>query len=300
MILVTGASGKTGQAVVEALVVKKQSVRVLVRCQEQVAKAYEIGAVDVVVGDIADESVIRQAALGACALYHICPNVHADEIAIGEANIGAAIDAGVQHLVFHSVLHPQIEAMPHHWRKMRVEEALFESGLSFTILQPSTYMQNIIAKWDEIVDRGVLAAPYSVESQSSPVDLHDVATVAAIVLCDFGQHSGATYELCGPEVLTPSQQAMIISAQMGHVVCAEQTNLEEWILRARANGLGDYALDALCRMFRYYDRYGFWGNSNALHELLGRQPTSYAAFVKSVLRKKNMAARDVNQDDRTH
>ena len=289
MILVTGASGKTGQAVVEALVSRKKSVRALVRCQGQVSRAHEIGAVEVVVGDISDEPILRQAALGVRTLYHICPNVHADEIGIGKASIGAAIASGVQHYVYHSVLRPQIESMPHHWRKMRVEEALFESGLSFTILQPSTYMQNIIAVWDEIIDRGALSVPYSVESQSSPVDLYDVAAVAAIVLCDFRRHTGATYELCGPEVLTQRQQAMIISEQIGHAVYAEQTDLDEWVIRARRNGLGDYSIKALRMMFDYYDRFGFWGNSNTLHELLGRPPTSYASFVKRVVRNKSVS-----------
>ena len=289
MILVTGASGKTGQAVLAALISKQKSVRVLVRCEEQVSRAYEIGAVDVVVGDISDESILRKASLGVRTLYHICPNVHADEIGIGKASIGAAIASGVQHYVYHSVLHPQIELMPHHWRKMRVEEALFESGLSFTILQPSTYMQNIVAVWDEIIDRGVLATPYSVESKSSPVDLHDVAAVAAIVLCDFRRHIGATYELCGPEILTQKQQAMIISEQIGHEVNAEQTDLNEWVLRARGNGLGDYPLKALRMMFDYYDKYGFWGNSNTLHTLLRRPPTSYASFIERVVRSKSVS-----------
>ncbi len=181
MILVTGAAGKTGQVIIRALAARKQNVRALVRREHQIAEVQAIGAVEAVVGDMRDQSVLSQAAEGTRALYHICPNVHPDEIAIGDAIIAAAMSAGVQYFVFHSVLRPQIESMPHHWKKMRVEEALFESGLAFTILQPASYMQNVISIWDGIVDRGVLAAPYSVQSQSSPVDLHDVAAAAAIV-----------------------------------------------------------------------------------------------------------------------
>ena len=288
MILVTGAAGKTGRVVIRRLALKKKRVRALVRNQQQVEQVKEIGAAEAVVGDMMDELVLGQAARGACAVYHIYPNVHPDEIVIGKASIAAAVAAGVDHFVLHSVLRPQIEAMPHHWRKMRVEEALFQSGISFTILQPASYMQNVIASWDGVVERGVLTAPYSVHSQSSPVDLHDVAAVAAIVLCDFRRHSGATYELCGPEVLTQNQQAMIISEQIGHEVCVEQIDLNEWVLRARGNGLGDYPLKALRMMFDYYDKYGLWGNSNTLHELLGRTPTSYAAFVQRVMRNKSM------------
>jgi uncharacterized protein YbjT (DUF2867 family) len=81
---------------------------------------------------------------GVGAIYHMAPNVSPDEVAIGKAVISAAKRAGVEHFVFHSVLHPQIEAMPHHWRKLRVEELLLESDLPWTILQPTTHMQHIL------------------------------------------------------------------------------------------------------------------------------------------------------------
>ena len=285
MILVTGAAGKTGRVVIGCLAAKKQRVRALVRREHQVEQVRAIGAAEAVIGDMLDESVLRQAVQGVLAVYHICPNVHPEEIAIGKVSIAAAVTAGVQHFVFHSVLRPQIETMPHHWLKMRVEEALFQSGISFTILQPAPYMQNVIANWDGVVERGVLAAPYSVQSQSSPVDLHDVADAVAIVLCEDG-HRGATYELCGPEVLTQSEQAAKISVEIGRTVRAQQIEMDEWERRARANGLGEYARETLLKMFRYYDQHGFWGNSHTLHALLGRQPTSYADFVKRVLHEK--------------
>lgn len=68
-------------------------------------------------------------------VYHICPNVHPQEVEIGRIAIDAARAAHVERFVFHSVLRPQIEAMPHHWRKLRVEEMLLASGLNFTILR---------------------------------------------------------------------------------------------------------------------------------------------------------------------
>ena len=87
---------------------------------------------------------------GISAVYHICPNVSKDEFEIGEKVINTARKAGVEHFVYHSVLHPQIEDMPHHWLKMRVEELLFKSGLNFTILQPVAYMQNVQGYWNQI------------------------------------------------------------------------------------------------------------------------------------------------------
>ncbi|MFN8458488.1 MAG: NmrA family NAD(P)-binding protein [Anaerolineae bacterium] len=67
-----------------------------------------------------------------------------DEVAIGRAAIAVAKAAGGPRSVYHSVLHPHTEKMPHHWHKLRVEELLFESGLEWTILQPAAYMQNVL------------------------------------------------------------------------------------------------------------------------------------------------------------
>jgi NAD(P)H dehydrogenase (quinone) len=143
MILVTGAAGKTGRAVIEALLDRGTAVRAWVRRPAQVAILQRLGVTDIVMGGMGDTAVYQQAATGVRAIYHICPNMHPDEVALGRAAIAAAQAAGVAHFVYHSVLHPQTEKMPHHWHKLRVEEVLLESGLPFTILQPAAYMQNI-------------------------------------------------------------------------------------------------------------------------------------------------------------
>ena len=134
MILITGAAGKTGRAIIQALAKRGETVRALVHRPDQVASLKALGVEDVLVGDALDPSVVQQAVQDVRAIYHIAPNVSPDEVTIGRIIIAAAQSADVERFIFHSVLHPQIEAMPHHWLKMRVEELLFESGLSFTIL----------------------------------------------------------------------------------------------------------------------------------------------------------------------
>ena len=140
MILVTGAAGKTGQAVIKALVARRQPVRALVRRDEQTQIVKSLRAKEAIVGDMRYATTLKRATQGVHAVYHICPNVSPEEIQIGKTAIAAAREAGVEQFVFHSVMHPQTEAMTHHWNKLRVEEALFESGLAYTILQPSSYM----------------------------------------------------------------------------------------------------------------------------------------------------------------
>jgi uncharacterized protein YbjT (DUF2867 family) len=217
------------------------------------------------------------------AVYHICPNVSPDEVTMGQVAIAAARSAGVEHFCYHSVLHPQVEVMPHHWEKMRVEAHLFESGLRYTILQPTAYMQNVLAHWDQIWEQGTYPVPYVVETQLSMVDLEDVAQVAAIVLTEPG-HAGATYELVGEGAMAQPGVAKVLSQQLGRLVRAEVVPLDVWEQQARAAGLGDYQVETLLKMFRYYEQYGFWGNPRVLGWLLRRPPTTLAAFVERVAR----------------
>ncbi len=282
MILVTGAAGKTGRAVLRALARQRASSRALVHREEQVEVVRAAGATDVVVGDMRSPDVLARAVEGVRAIYHICPNMHPEEERIGARILTAAREAGVQHFVYHSVMHPQTEKMPHHWHKLRVEERIFESDIPFTILQPAAYMQNLLAYWQTIVVQGVYRVPYSGEARMSLVDLEDVAEVAALVLTR-GGHEGAIYELAGPEALSQYEVAAVLSRVLGRDVRFERLPLDVWEQSARARGLSAYAVDTLKRMFEYYDHYGFWGNANVLRWLLGREPTSLEAFVRRMV-----------------
>jgi NAD(P)H dehydrogenase (quinone) len=278
MILVTGAAGKTGKAVVKAVAAKGALVRALVRNPDHAAALLALGAAEVSFGSFEDARALVQAAAGAQAIYHICPNVSRDELAYARAVVAAAGTHGVRRFVYHSVLHPQIEAMPHHWQKMRVEEMLFASDLDLTVLQPTAYMQNILGVWRGIVADGVFRVPYPVESRLSLVDLDDVAVAAAIVLMQDGHH-GATYELVGTKPLSQSEVAAAIGAALGRDVRAEAEPLAAWDARARAGGMGEHERATLAAMLRYYADHGLVGNPNTLRWLLGRTPNDLAGFL---------------------
>ncbi len=285
MVLITGAGGKTGRAVIRALIARGEAVRAFVHRAEQAAAVQVLGANEAVAGDMRDEVALRQAMRGTRAVYHICPNVNQDETEIGKLAMATACAAGVERFVFHSVLHPQAEAMPHHGNKLRVEEALFEAGAPFTILQPTAYMQNVLAGWDSIVKQGVYTVPYPVETRLSLVDLDDVAEAAAIVLTEPG-HAGAIYELAGTEALTQVEVTEALSRQLGRPVRAEQQSIEGWEQRAREAGMGGYQRETLIKMFRYYERHGLVGNPKVLGWLLRRRPTTFAAFAERTARER--------------
>jgi uncharacterized protein YbjT (DUF2867 family) len=278
VILVTGAAGKTGRAVIQALNRDGHAVRALVHRPQQAQEVAALGAQEVVVGDMRLRMTMNEAARAARAVYHICPNMSPNEIEIGQLALDTARAAGVEHFVYHSVLHPQTEAMPHHWQKLRVEESILESGLPFTILQPAAYMQNVLAYRDRIVKEGVYAVPYAVETRLSMVDLEDVAAVVALVLAG-PDHAGATYELAAAELLSQVQVADVLERHLGRPVRAQAVPLVRWEGQARASGLGGTQIQSLLQMFRYYERYGFRGNANVLKWLLDRPPTTFAAFV---------------------
>jgi NAD(P)H dehydrogenase (quinone) len=278
MILVTGAGGKTSNAVIKAFVARGESVHAFGHREAHSASMRALGASRVSVGSLDDVDAIARAAEGVRAIYHICPNVSPFEFPFGRAVVAGITRAGVRRIIYHSVLHPQVEAMPHHWEKMRVEEMLFASDCDVTILQPTAYMQNLLVTWQSIVTNGTCRVPYPASTRISLVDLDDVAAAAVVATND--DHVGATYELVGTVALSQGEVASIISRVLGKPVVIEEESADAWSARARNAGMGDYQRDALLRMFRYYGEHGLIGNSNGLKWLLGREPTSLATFIE--------------------
>ena len=281
MILITGAAGKTGKAVIKALVARGAVVRAFVRNPGHKAGLRAMGVSEVVAGALDDPDALSLAARGVDAIYHICPNVSPHEVAFAKALVAATASEGVSRLVYHSVLHPQIEAMPHHWNKLRAEEMLFASALDITILQPTAYMQNSLAEWDRMTHEGIFRVPYPIETRLSLVDLDDVAEAAALVLMDAG-HSGATYELVGTPPLSQIEIAETFGRILNKTIRAECETVEAWEQRARGAGMDDYSRETLTKMFRAYARDGLEGNPNVLTWLLGRAPTSVANFAARI------------------
>ena len=281
MIFITGAGGKTGRSLVRSLS-KVESICAFVRREEHVSVLIALGAEKVIVGDMGDAAVIRSGIRNMRAVYHICPNMSPGETVIGNLVISAARESGVEHFVYHSVLHPQVERMNHHWQKMRVEEMIFESGLPFTILQPAPYMQNLLGGWKGIIEVGVLRVPYSVDSKFSFVDLEDIAEAAKIILTR-ANHKNAIYELAGTLPMSHVEVAVIFSHVLKRDVRAEKEVIGDWMLHVK--GLSAYALENLVRMFEYYDRWGLVGNPNALRWVLRREPTSLEISIDRIVKE---------------
>jgi uncharacterized protein YbjT (DUF2867 family) len=270
LVAVTGAAGKTGRAVVAALSRRGVRTRALVHRAEQAAVGIP-GAAESVAVDLTDAQALAAAVDGCDALYLIAPNMHPDEPSLAGGVIHACADRGVRRLVYHSVIHPYVPAMPHHVGKAETEAMLQESGLDWTVLQPASYFENAYGVWDSVRERGVWPLPYAAQAPFTPVTLVDVAEVAASALTD-PRHRFATYELAGPEVLTTADMAEIAGAVLGLDITV-QVDRDPAAAAARP--------PRLQAMFDYYDAHGICGNGTVLAALLHRPATTWHAWVEA-------------------
>ena len=277
-MLVTGAGGKTGRALIRALLARGARVRAVVRSVARHADLAD-GDIEVVGADQRDVAALAAALDGCDVAYAIAPNVSEHEIEMGAAIVEAASRAGVPRLVYHSVIHPQLLAMPHHADKARVEEVVIESGADWTILQPNAYLQNLAGYLDQLRG-GVYPVPYATDRGSAMVDLGEVAEVAAhCLLDDVGVHG--TFELSGPAEVTPEDVAAAASRLLDVEVVARRQDPDDWA--AAATSVPARARGRLHAMFRHYDQHGSTGDATVLRCLLGREPRGLDAVLAELL-----------------
>jgi uncharacterized protein YbjT (DUF2867 family) len=140
-------------------------------------------------------------------------------------------------------------------------------------------MAHVIPIWKAIVASGVHEMPFGVDARFSLIDLADIAEAAQIVLTSPG-HDFATYELAGPEALSQTDCAVIISALIGRPVQAKAKPLDQFRTEALAAGMPGARVETMCVMNRHYDAHGLVGNPNVLRWLLQREPTNFRAFLQ--------------------
>lgn len=277
-ILVTGASGKTGRRVVKAIAEKGGVVHAFVRRPEIGPELRALGASEIAVGDLTDRESLRRAVAGVGQVLHICPPMHPDEDKIARMLIGAAQADKVDRVVLYSVLHPILADVPHHRRKLDAERCLVDSGLTYTILQPSRYMQHLLPIWKSVLEIGVHSMPFGTAARFSVVDLADLAEATAKIMTEPG-HEAATYQLAGPAPLSQDDMAGILTTLLGRPIRAAAKPVHEFHRDAIAAGLPAERIETMLAMNAHYDAHGLVGNPNVLRWILGREPTAFADFV---------------------
>src|SRR5450755_4048163 len=212
MILVTGASGSAGGAVLAEMRARGVAARAMYRSKTDAANA-PAGAT-AVVADFADAQSLRAALEGVRSVYLVCSP--AQELVQLENNMLDACEAaGVEHVVLNSALGAGDWPKSFPSWHCKVENKLKASKAKYTILRPNSFMQNITAFFaPSIKAQGVFYSSVK-NSRTSFIDVRDVGAASANALIAPEKHSGKTYELNGPEALTYAELASRISLVIG-------------------------------------------------------------------------------------
>ncbi|WP_348766590.1 NmrA family NAD(P)-binding protein [uncultured Salinisphaera sp.] len=217
-ILVTGATGRVGRQVVDQLVARHADVRVLVR---NPSKATFPAGVDVVQGEMLDIDALRQAFTGVTTLF-LLNAVAGDEFTQALIALNIAHEAGVQRVVYLSVIHAERFAnVPHFAVKSGAERMIEQMGFSATILRPAYFIDNEIMVTDVIREHGVYPMPIGSKGVAM-IDVRDIAEVAALELIRRDQAPATlgsdAINLVGPDTLTGTDIAAIWSDVLGRSI----------------------------------------------------------------------------------
>lgn len=286
-VLMVGATGKYANLVLPELRQRGATVRALVRDQGKSDVARQQGAEEIAIADLNDPDSLRAAASGVDGVFHINPAFAPNEAELGVAMVEAAKAANVQKFVFSGAIHPSISKLSNHAAKRPVEEALYESGMTFIVLQPTLFMQTLDNGWNDVLKHRRFSLPYSKHAKASYVNYRDVAEVAAIALTEDKLDYG-TFELCAPGMVNRVELVTIISEAIGHPIEAGEPQFDEW---AQAAHIPEGATrEGLRTMYADYNQYGFpGGNALVLRAILGREPRTLHQYIQELASRKTTA-----------
>ncbi|WP_330334299.1 NAD(P)H-binding protein [Streptomyces sp. NBC_00536] len=209
MILVTGATGNIGSALLKELHASGAGpLRGLTR---DAARAGFPAGVEAVEGDFADAVSMKHALEGVRSLFLV------SRLGSDADILEAAGRAGVEHVVLVSSI--TVQTHPHLGpaaENLAVEELLKASGMAWTILRPTQFASNTLMWAASVRGHGTVHAPYP-ETALPTIHPADIASVARVALTEPG-HRGRTYALTGPEPVTARQQVEAIAVAVGREV----------------------------------------------------------------------------------
>ena len=275
MILVTGASGTVGRAVLREVAKSGSQHRAMYRSAEEAAKAP--AGTEAVVADFAKKETLGPALRGVESVYLVCSPIP-DLVQLESNMVDACVDAGVKHVVLNSALgagdYPK--SFPSWHRK--VEDKLRATRLRWTILRPNSFHQNTTAYFaPSIRAQGVFYGSLG-DSRMSYVDVRDVGAVAAKTLTGLA-HAGKIYEMNGPERLTATELAAKIGKAAGRNVKYVDIPLDTQRKAMLDMGMPDWQVTALLDLQLYYV-HGKGGEVDGVLEgLLGRAPIRMEEFL---------------------
>lgn len=247
-VLVTGATGKTGGAVVDHLLAKTYPVRASVRVRDARSDRLERRGAEVVVADLFDPDQLRDAMHGVQRAYYL-PPIHPYAIHSAVAFAVAAQEARLESIVQLSQWlshrsHPALMTRQT-WLMDRVFARL--PGITHTIINPGMFADNFL----RVIDFAALLGLFPIlmgDSECAPVSNEDIARAAVAVLEQPDRHHGMTYRPTGPKLLSGKDMATIAAKVVGHRVLPMKLPLWMFLKVAQQQGVDPFQVSSL----RYY------------------------------------------------
>jgi uncharacterized protein YbjT (DUF2867 family) len=283
MILVTGATGLSGSAVIREFARQNSPVRALVRSRAK-ARAFEtFSAVEVVEGDMLRPETL-EAALDGVDRVLMISSARERMLQTQCMFIDACKEAGVRHIVKFSGKESGVGFNPKNfgstWEHEHIEDYLERSGLAWTHLRPSQFMQFYLPQAPTGVDIAENALLLPMENaRLSPVDIEDIAKVAFALLRSSG-HEGKSYDMTGPEALTMTEVTERISQAIGKTIRYINITLEEKKQAWLAAGIPPERVGTVGEVLVERRK---WSESRVYldtHKAFGVQPTTFAEFAR--------------------
>ena len=287
-ILVTGATGKTGYALVEQLRMHDWPVRAVAsRIDERSEALQQLGA-EVVVADMYDPEQMYQAVRGMQRAYYL-PLMRPYMIQAANAFAVAARDAGLEHVVQMS----QWTSSSNHPTPMTRQTWLIDRvfsmipGVAHTIFNPGMFADNFL----RTIDFAALLGIYPVlmgTSKSAPISNEDMARCAATLLMQGPEkHAGRSYHPTGPQLLDGREMAGIVAGVVGHKVVAVDLPLVMFRKVARMQRIDPYQIALLVRYVEDNKQGTFsfeGGVTDVMRELTGKPAETFATTASRYAR----------------
>jgi uncharacterized protein YbjT (DUF2867 family) len=280
-ILVTGATGTIGSLVVQRLAAAGADVKALVRQPGKLAGVAEV------VGDLTDVPSMR-AALSSVRTLFLLNAVTPDELTQALIALNLAREAGIERVVYLSVIHAdKYTNVPHFTSKHTVERMIESLDMPATILRPAYFMQNERMVQQAIQGYGVYPMPIG-SAGVSMVDARDIADVAVAELLRRDRaHTPlprVTLDVVGPDALTGGSAAKIWSSALGREVTYAGDDVAAFETQMASFGPAWMAYD-MRLMMAGIQKFGMHGSEGAvkrIEAMLGRPLRTYADFVKEI------------------
>jgi uncharacterized protein YbjT (DUF2867 family) len=276
MILITGASGSVGRAVLAEVARSGEKHRGMYRSKDEAAKAP--AGTEAVIADFSDKASLAAALRGVESVYLVCSPIP-DLVKLEGNAIEASEAAGVRRIVLNSALGAGDygKSFPSWHRK--VEDKLKATKMAHCILRPNSFLQNVVTYFaPSIRAQGAFYGAMG-NARTSYLDVRDIAVVAAKALRG-GAHDGKTYELNGPEALTYAEVAEKISQHAG--IAARYVDIPAEAQRKAMldQGMPEWQVTALLELQEYYTGGKGGTLDGVLEKLLGRPAITMDQFLE--------------------